>query len=121
MDNFVIDNCVCCLSSMPLKLDKIVIHCHGFGENKDRLFQHNELLNDNNIGIISFDFPCHGDDLSNDSDFNLKMSILYLNKVISFVKNKYNNIPICLMGSSYGGYIILSRINKFDEKFDKVF
>ena len=120
INNFIIENKICCLESIPEAMNKIVIYCHGFGESKERITQHNEVLNKNNIGIISFDFPCHGNDLSDDDCFGLSNSILYLNKVIEYVRNNYN-VPICLMGSSFGGYIILNRINNIDEKFDKVF
>lgn len=116
---FILDNQIYCLESIPSNMNKIIIYCHGFGENKSRIEQHNEELNKNNIGIICFDFPCHGEDKSDDTKFNLTNSIDYLNKVIMYAK-KYN-VPISLMGSSYGGYIVLSRINKIDEKFDKVF
>lgn len=116
---FVLNNIILCCESIPKNMNSIVIYCHGFGENKDRIKQHYEILNSNNIGIISFDFPCHGDDKQDDIQFNLTNSIDYLNAVIKYVK-KYD-VPFCLMGSSFGGYIILSRINRVSEKIDKVF
>lgn len=115
----IMKNEIYCYESIPDNLNKIIIYCHGFGENKDRINQHNEILNQNNIGIISFDFPCHGEDKSDDIKFNLSNSIQYLNEVITYSK-KYN-VLISLMGSSFSGYIILSKINKDDEKFDKIF
>ena len=115
----IIDNKIYSIEFIPKNMKKIVIYCHGFGESKERINQHYEILNKNNIGIISFDFPCHGEDKSKDKDFNITNSILYLNKIINYAK-KYN-VPIILMGSSFGGYIILSRINKIDEKFEKIF
>lgn len=33
----------------------------------------------------------------------------YLEKVIKYIKDKYN-VPICLFGSSFGGYVILNRL-----------
>ena len=115
----ILNNKVFCYESIPNDLKKMIIYCHGFGESKEIINQHNEMLNSNNIGIISFDFPCHGEDKSTDNEFNLTNSIEYLNEVIIYSK-KYN-VPISLMGLSFGGYIILSKINKDEEKFDKIF
>ena len=112
-------NNIYCYFSIPDNVRKIVIYCHGFGESKERINQHNNELNGIGIGIVSFDFPCHGEDKSLDSCFNLTNSLDYLDKVIDSVKEY--NVPISLMGSSYGGYIALSYINKFKVKFDKVF
>lgn len=105
--------------SIPDNVRKIVIYCHGFGESKDRINQHFEILNSNQIGIVSFDFPCHGEDESLDTEFNLSNSLNYLDRVIDSVKEY--NVPISLMGSSFGGYIALSYINRFKVKFEKVF
>ena len=115
----VIDDKIYCYFSIPDDVRKIVIYCHGFGESKDRINQHFEILNRNQIGIVSFDFPCHGEDMSDDSCFNLSNSLDYLDKVIDSVKEY--GVPISLMGSSFGGYIALSYINRFKVKFDKVF
>ena len=117
--DIVLEDKIFATEKLPKKMNKIVIYCHGFGENRERIIQHYEVLNDNNIGIISFDFPCHGDDKSNCTEFNIENCTLYLNSVIDYAK-KYN-VPIVLMGSSFGGYIVLNRINKINEKFDKIF
>ena len=119
LDYFILEDKVYCCKSVPNNMKNIIVYCHGFGENKEMIYQHAEILNSNNTGIISFDFPCHGDDKLDDSHFNLTNCILYLNIVIEYAK-KYN-VPIFLMGDSFGGYIILSRLNKVDEKFDRVF
>lgn len=115
----IIDEKVFCYLSIPNNASKIVIYCHGFGENKERINQHYNELNSIDVGIVSFDFPCHGEDKSDDFDFNLINCLDYLNRVINFVKEY--SVPISLMGSSFGGYIILSYINRFKSKFEKVF
>lgn len=115
----IIDDKIYCFFSIPDDVKKIVIYCHGFGESKDRINQHFEVLKDRGIGIVSFDFPCHGEDKSDDFCFDLSNSLYYLDRVIESVKGY--GVPISLMGSSFGGYIALSYINKYKVRFDKVF
>lgn len=115
----VIDDKIYCYFSIPDDVKKILVYCHGFGESKDRINQHFEVLRSYGIGIVSFDFPCHGEDMSDDSCFNLSNSLDYLDKVIDSVKEY--GVPISLMGSSFGGYIALSYINRFKVKFEKIF
>lgn len=66
------------IEKIPNNMKSIVIYCHGFFDNKDRIYQHDKILNDNNIGIISFDLPCHGEDDTPYDKFNLDNCINYL-------------------------------------------
>ena len=110
----IIDDRIYSYFSIPNDVRKIIIYCHGFGEDKERINQHFNELNAIGIGIVSFDFPCHGEDESLYTEFNLSNSLEYLDKVIDSVKEY--GVPISLMGSSYGGYIALSYINRFKVK-----
>lgn len=101
-------------------MDKIVIYCHGIGETKESIKKHVDILNENNIGVVSFDFPSHGEEKINYQEFNCINSLKHLDTVYNYIKENYH-IPICLMGSSYGGYIALCYINYYHKKFDKVF
>lgn len=119
LNKTVIDGRINILESIPNNMSKVAILIHGFGESKERISDHLDVLNKNGIGIIGFDLPCHGEDSSNDHDFKLSTSIDYLNKVIYYSK-KYN-VPIILIGTSFGGYVLLNRINNVNEHFYKVF
>ncbi len=91
------------------KLEKIAIYCHGLGSNKNLVNRFSKDLLNNNVGVVSFDFPGHGDDKTYFSLFNLSLCIEYLEEVIKYTKDNYN-VPICLFGSSFGGYVILNRL-----------
>lgn len=90
-------------------MNKIVIYCHGLGSNKTWAIKFYENLLNENIGIVSFDFPGHGEDNTDFSDFDLSLCITYLDRVIQYVKDKYN-VPIYLFGCSFGGFVILNKI-----------
>ena len=47
------------------------------------------------------------------------MCIEYLEEVIKYTKDKYN-VPICLFGSSFGGYVILNKLIRGDKDIDKI-
>ena len=100
---------------------KICLYCHGFGENKERINQHYEILNKHNIGIIAFDLPCHGEDLTKYSDMSYQLCLEYIESVIKYLKSNYKNIPLSFIGSSFGGYLLLCYINDYKDKFDKIF
>ena len=72
----------------------------------------------NKIGIISFDFPGHGEDKTDFSLFNLSLCITYLEEIIAYVKTKYN-VPIYLFGCSFGGYVVLNKLIQNNKNIEK--
>ena len=108
------------IENIPIDdLEKTVIYCHGLGSNKNLVNRFSKDLLNNNIGVVSFDFPGHGDDKTDFSLFNLSLCIEYLEEVIKYTKDKYN-VPICLFGSSFGGYVILNKLIRCDKDIDKI-
>lgn len=107
------------LSAIPEdNIKGIIIYCHGLGSSKEMISRFYNRLLVSNLGIYSFDFPGHGKDNTDFSKFNLKLCISYLNKVIGYVKEKYN-VPIYLFGSSFGGFVILNRLIIKDDDIKK--
>lgn len=121
MKKVLINNQINCLINVPDNMNQIVIYCHGFGENKQRIEQHAEVLAAYNIGMIGFDFPCHGEDITEYQSVTYDLCIDYLDKVIYYLEDTYPNIPISIIGSSFGGYIVLSYINDKKYKFKHVY
>ena len=120
MKTFKIDN-IYCKSSFCNNMKSIVIYCHGFESNKDRMNQHVNILNENNIGIISFDFPTHGEDKTKFEDFTIELGLNYIDEIVNYLKTNYPNIPISFIGSSFGGYMVLNYINQTKTKYHKIF
>ena len=121
MRNIIINDKIHCLTSFCDNQQQIVIYCHGFGESKERIIQHNEVLNKRNIGIVSFDFPCHGEDKIDYKDFSYILGYNYIDSVVNYIKKSYPGIPIAFIGSSFGGYMVLNYINDKKEIFNKIF
>ena len=86
--------------------EKVIIYCHGLGSKKEIINRFKDKLLENNIGVVAFDFPGHGEDKTNFSKFNLDLCISYLEEVIE----KYKDKQIYLLGSSYGGFVILNKL-----------
>ncbi len=86
--------------------EKVIIYCHGLGSNKNQYKRFYKKFYKNNISMISFDLPAHGEDKTEFKNFTLKESINYIDNVIKYAKTKYKDIY--LFGSSYGGYVILN-------------
>lgn len=113
---FKIENieCVKCILN---ECNQILIYCHGIGTNKLEALPYCKALLDNNIGIVSFDLPCHGDDTLD--EFSLSNCLNYLNKVYNYILEEYPNKKISIFGSSFGAYLILNKTKK-ENNFYKV-
>ena len=94
------------ISEIKKDTEKVIIYCHGLGSKKEKINRLKDKLLENNIGVVAFDFPGHGEDKTDFSKFNLNLCISYLEEVIEKHKNK----KIYLFGSSYGGFVILNKL-----------
>ena len=116
--NHLVNNKINTFMAVDDSVDRIVIYCHGLGANKIWATRFYDYLLTNKIGIISFDFPGHGEDKTDFVYFNLSLCISYLEEMIDYVKIKYN-VPIYLFGSSFGGFVILNKLIKTDINIKK--
>ena len=116
--NHLVNNKIYTFMAVDDSVDRIVIYCHGLGANKIWATRFYDYLLTNKIGIISFDFPGHGEDKTDFLYFNLSLCISYLEEMIDYVKIKYN-VPIYLFGSSFGGFVILNKLIKTDINIKK--
>ena len=117
--NYLINNKINTFSAIPEdNMNKIIIYCHGLGSNKAWASRFYDDLLKNKIGIISFDFPGHGDDKTDFSLFNLSLCITYLEEIITYVKTKYN-VPIYLFGCSFGGFVVLNKLIQNNKNIEK--
>lgn len=99
---------------------KIIIYCHGLGANRCWATRYYQKLLEKNIGIISFDLPGHGRDKTPFNKFTIDLCLSYLEQVISYAKNTYHS-KIYLLGSSYGGFVLLNRLMTQNKDIEKTY
>lgn len=103
-------------------IKKVILCFHGFGGHKDN--KSTEKLAERvtskykGIAVITFNWPCHGDDVRkrvvlSDCDTYLRLMLKYINE-------KYGVERPYAHGVSFGGYMVLKYINQYGNPFDKI-
>ena len=103
----------------PEKIDKIIIACHGFGGDKESsaIEMLAKSLIKNNILVIAFDFPAHGESNVEGEEFTIENCINDLISVEEYAKEQYGDLPIGIFATSFGAYITLLKINKYGNTY----
>lgn len=104
------------------KINECVIACHGFGSNKKSgtIKKLAEKLNNDNILVVSFDFPGHGTSNTEGEFLTIENCVKDLIDVEKYIKNKYKDIIISVFASSFGGYITINRIIEETSNFKAI-
>lgn len=125
--NFIIKNNSCNISCKIYcedlrSLDKIVIFFHGFGGHKDNKaaerFASAANAKEKKTGVITFNWPGHGDDIKKRlvfSDCNE-----YLKAVVSYTRDEFKVSDIYAYGTSFGAFMVLEYIAAFENPFKKM-
>lgn len=83
--------------------DKIIIFCHGMWSNHNSYLQDIEYLCRNSYQVFAFDYE--GTSISEGKNIRgLGNSLRSLDYAIKFIKEKYPNKEIYVMGHSWGGF-----------------
>lgn len=103
----------------PTKVEKVIIACHGFGGDKESsaielLAQ--KLIKEDTL-VIAFDFPAHGESEANGKEFIIENCINDLISVEEYIKKEYPHTPIGIFATSFGAYITLLKINKYENNY----
>ena len=104
------------------KVKRIIIFCHGFVANKDydaaEIFANRLILKFEDAAVVSFDWPCHGDD--NKKNLCLDDCNRYLNQVIAWLKQEFHTEELYVYGASFGSYLSLKYISENGNPFKKM-
>ena len=101
---------------------EVIIACHGFGGDKESsaiISLANELIK-YNIGLICFDFPGHGQSEVNADQLSINNCINDIIAVENYIKLHFNNIPISIFATSFGAYITLLKIFKYQTLYKHI-
>lgn len=102
-------------------VNRVIVYGHGFCGHKDNRasekFAKHILSKYKDIGVVTFNLPCHGDDirknlLLNDCD-------LYIKLVAEYVRETYKTDVLYVYATSFGGYLFLKYIAEHGNPFQK--
>ena len=101
---------------------RVVIFCHGFGGHKDNAaaekFAERLLSKHKSVAMITFNWPCHGDDVK--KKLCLADCNAYLELVISYARRKFQTEELYAYATSFGGYLTLKYLAEHGNPFRKI-
>lgn len=103
-------------------ISRVVIFCHGFGGHKDNgaaeKFAERVLTKYKNTAVVTFNLPCHGDDVK--KKLSLTDCMTYLELVVEHVRQKYQTEQLYCYATSFGAYLTLKYIHQRTNPFRKI-
>lgn len=119
------DNLTISMASADINNPKAVIQIiHGLKEHKKRYYEFAKYLNNNGYTVIMSDNRGHGYSVNDDYPLGYMADIHILIKdqfeITKYIKSHYKNIPIYLLGHSYGSMIARTYLQNYDEEISKL-
>lgn len=103
-------------------IEKIVLSLHGFAGHKDNAaaqkFADRVLTKYKGTGILTYDLPCHGDDVK--KKLVLQDCMTYLGMVLDYIRADLGIEEIYAYATSFGGYLVLKYIREQGNPFRKI-
>ena len=104
------------------EIRRVILFGHGFGGHKDNKaaerFAKHILEKNKHTAVITFNWPCHGDDAR--KKLRLEECMTYLRLVISYIHETWNDPELFAYGTSFGGYLFLYYILEEGSPFVKI-
>ena len=103
-------------------LRRVVVFCHGFGGHKDNAaaekFAQRMLSKYKGTALLTFDWPCHGDDVK--KKLTLSDCDAYLALVVSHLRDKLGAGELYAYATSFGAYLTLLYLHSHGSPFRKI-
>ncbi|MCF0135232.1 MAG: alpha/beta hydrolase [Lachnospiraceae bacterium] len=103
----------------PRNMQHVVIFGHGFGGHKDNKaaerFAQVLLSKQKGCGVVTFDWPCHGDDVK--KKLRLVDCMTYIRLVTAEAREQLGATDICVYATSFGGYLFLKYMMDHADSF----
>lgn len=100
----------------------VVLFGHGFGGHKDNRaaerFAGRLLEKNRGVAVVTFNFPCHGDDVR--KKLRLEDCDAYLHTMIAYLNEKYHSPALYAYATSFGGYLFLKYVSEHGNPFERL-
>lgn len=104
------------------EIRRVVVFGHGFAGHKDNgsaeKFAHTLLTKYKDAALMTFNWPCHGDDVK--KKIVLEDCGTYLAAVTDYIKTRLHVENIYAYATSFGGYLFLKYISDHGNPFRKM-
>lgn len=109
------------MSNVRDESDTILLCLHGFGGDKHStvIAALTESLDRDEVGVVTFDWPAHGDSPAKDSDLTVENCLRDLDTVLSYIRGVWQK-PISCFATSFGGYLAALYQSGHPDAFDKL-
>ncbi len=103
-------------------IEKVVLFGHGFAGHKDngaaQKFAERLLTKYKGVALLTFDLPCHGDDVK--KRMVLQDCMTYIETVIDYIHSEIQTTSIYSYATSFGGYLVLKYIAEHENPFIRI-
>lgn len=103
-------------------LQKVILCGHGFGGHKDNKaaerFANRVLSKFKNVGVITFNLPCHGDDVK--KKLTLADCDTYITGILKDIRTRLGVEEIYLYATSFTGYLTFLYLHRHGNPFRKI-
>lgn len=109
-------------ANAPGRSQRAILFGHGFGGHKDNRaaerFAKRVLGKNAGVAVVTFDWPCHGDDAR--KALTLESCDRYLRLVIDHIRTTLADGKLDGYATSFGGYLFLKYLSEHDSPFGKL-
>ena len=109
-------------ANAPGRAQRAILFGHGFGGHKNNRaaerFARRVLGKNDGVAVVTFDWPCHGDDAR--KALTLEACDLYLRLVTDHIRSVLTDGEIDGYATSFGGYLFLKYLSEHESPFGKL-
>ena len=103
-------------------IQEVLVFGHGFGGHKDNKaagrFAQRVLSKYKHAAVVTFDWPCHGNDVK--KKLHLSDCGTYLSLVLAYLQEHFAPKAVYAYATSFGGYLFLKYIAENGNPFKKI-